>query len=307
MHIFETLDSIKPINNSVLTIGSFDGIHIGHSKLISRLIYTSNFLNSPSVLITFDPLPKQILRNDDLNFENTLMTLENKINILANFNIDYLLVLKFDVLLSKMKALDFLQNIILKNFNPNTIVLGYDHQFGYNREGDKNFLKKYSKKFNYKIDTIPEQCISDEIISSTAIKNYVKSGNLEKANRMLGYQYQIIGTVVKGNKIGRKLNYPTANIRPKSKQILPKIGVYKVIVIINGKEYIGMCNIGYSPTFNGKNKRIEVNIISDFTFQLYGQIIKIKFVRFIREELKFKTVKSLVKQLQNDEIECLKN
>ena len=286
--------------DSLLTIGSFDGIHLGHKSLISSLIKSEE---NSSVLISFHPGPKSFFMKD--HYEGDIISKEEKINMLKNLNIDILCLIKFDKITRNISAEAFLQKIMLA-FQPKKIIIGYNHSFGNQKKGDLNFLIKNQSKYNFKVSKIDELTHPDYgSISSTIIRDHIKKGNITIANNLLGHIFSISGRVIKGKAIGRKINFPTANVKFDKEKILPKIGVYLVYSVISQKKYYGMCNVGYKPTVSS-NKSISIEVhFFDTSLYIYGKHIAINFIKFIRNEKNFKNISLLKKQLEDDKNKCL--
>ena len=286
---------IPKSNFNITTIGSFDGIHLGHKKILQTITKTAKKNNGKSILITFWPHPRYVLKkNNDFKL---LTSLDEKIKIFEENKIDILYVIDFSLKFSKVSAYNFVKNILLDELKTNCILIGYNNNFGKNREGNIKYLEQNKNIFNIDIISIPKQSIDKISISSTKIREYLTNGKIQSANQLLGRKYSINGKVVRGNGIGRKINFPTANIQiNEPKKLLPKNGVYAVKVILNKKTYLGMLNIGYKPTIENKKKTIEVNIFK-FSKDIYNNKISINFIKRIRNEKKFKNLNELKKQL----------
>ena len=305
MVVYENLNKISKIKNSILTVGTFDGIHRGHSTIFNKMDKLSNN-NKKKVVLSFNPHPKKIL-NSKQKFE-LLITKEKKIKLFKKTKIDILVLIPFDLNFSKMTAIDFLKNIIINLFKPSIILVGHDHFFGYKRKGDFNFLKNNEKLYGYDTFKVNPLCVDKQIISSTLIRHCIKNNKIVIANELLGWNYEISGKVVKGNGRGRKINYPTANIKVNKDEIcIPFEGVYAINIKIDGNKYKGMCNIGYRPTFDELDEPIiEANIFHIFKDDFYGKNITIIFNKFIRNEKKFDSIYDLVNQLKLDKQKVLK-
>ena len=309
MVVIDKLSINTTLNSSALTIGSFDGMHLGHLKVLNKLKKLSINNNVPSVVITFNPHPKSILSKNKKNIFEAIITLNKKLELLDLIGIDYVWLVPFNKDIAKVKAEVFLNDYIMKKFKPNDIVVGFDHHFGHNKEGDDNFLKNKSDSLKYKLHVVSPFYLNDTAVSSTQIRKYIKSYNLNRANRFLGREYEIVGTVVRGNGVGRKIDFPTANIVPtSSNQLIPAKGVYCVEVLLDDKKYLGMCNIGSRPTFydNGDNV-IEVHLLTEDRLSLLDSKIKIIFKGFLRKENKYKSSLELIKQLEEDRRVCIDN
>ena len=293
--IKNNITKIPKSDFNIATIGSFDGIHIGHKKILQTLIKIAKKNNGKSILITFWPHPRYVLKkNNDFKL---LTSLDEKIKIFKKNKIDILYIVDFSLKFSKVSANKFIENILLDKLKINCLLIGYNNNFGKNREGNIKYLEKNKKKFDIDIISIPKQSVDNISISSTKIREYLNNGKIRSANRLLGRKHSINGKVVRGNGIGRKINFPTANIEiDEPNKLLPKSGVYAVEVILNRKIYLGMLNIGYNPTIKNEKKSIEVNIF-EFSEDIYNHKISINFVRRIRNEKKFKNLNELKKQL----------
>ena len=294
--------------NSIITIGSFDGVHLGHKKIFDKVASISKQYSheNHTILITFDPHPVSILKSKDKSRYFLSDNIAEKLLTLEKFNVDIVVVLKFDEFTSKISAKDFFDKLIL-SFSPSDVVMGHDNGFGHKREGDVGFISNNYKNVN--VHTISaEKNIENQKISSTYIRNEIANGILKNANEMLGNPYSLLGTVVRGRGYGKTINFPTINLKPlNTSKIIPKIGVYHVKVVINDIEYFGMCNIGFSPTVtNNKEETIEIHIFKvESNIDFYDYNVKVFFLEFIREEKKFKKVEFLVKQLKEDKKYCL--
>ena len=293
--IKNNITKIPKSDFNIATIGSFDGIHIGHKKILQTLTKIAKKNNGKSILITFWPHPRYVLKkNNDFKL---LTSLEEKIKLFEKNKIDILYIVDFSLKFSKVSANKFIENILLEKLKINCLLIGYNNNFGRNREGNIRYLEENKKKFDIDIISIPKQSVDKISISSTKIREYLNNGKINSANRLLGRKYSINGKVVRGNGIGRKINFPTANIEiDEPKKLLPKSGVYAVEVILNRKIYLGMLNIGYNPTIKNEKKSIEVNIF-EFSEDIYNNKISINFIRRIRNEKKFKNLNELKKQL----------
>ena len=296
--IKNNITKIPKSDFNIATIGSFDGIHIGHKKILQTLTKIAKKNNGKSILITFWPHPRYVLKkNNDFKL---LTSLDEKIKLFEKNKIDILYIVDFSLKFSKFSANKFIENILLEKLKINCLLIGYNNNFGRNREGNIRYLEENKKKFDIDIISIPKQSVDKISISSTKIREYLNNGKINSANRLLGRKYSINGKVVRGNGIGRKINFPPANIEiDEPKKLLPKSGVYAVEVILNKKIYLGMLNIGYNPTIKNEKKSIEVNIF-EFSEDIYNNKISINFIRRIRNEKKFKNLNELKKQLIKD-------
>ena len=309
MVVSKNINNIAQLDTSALTMGSFDGMHVGHMEVINTLKRIANKKAIPTVVITFDPHPKAIIdKCDQLEWFDITST-NKKLEILENNGIDYVWLVPFDNDFSKITAQYFMDNFIIEHFTPEDIIIGYDHHFGNRRAGNAEFLTKYSKKYNYTLHVIEPSKFNNISISSTQIRQFIKKNNVESANNFLGWNYEISGQVVKGEGVGNKINFPTANINLENKnQLIPGKGAYCVDVYIDDKKYLGMCNIGNRPTLYEKGEIvIEVHLITDNSLSLLHKYIKVIFRNFIREEKKYESTNELAEQLALDRQFCILN
>ena len=302
MQILSNLFEIKLPESTIATIGTFDGIHIGHQKILNSLARFARENSLKSVVITFDPHPRKIINKK--NSIELINTIEEKKEKLKTLGIDYLIVQKFDEKFSETEANKFVE-ILKNNINIEKLIVGYDHRFGKNRNADINDLKKYGKELNFEVIEIDALEIEEVNISSTKIRSAIKDGNIRLANSYLGYNFFLSGEVVKGHSRGKELGFPTANLKIDKDKIIPKNGVYLVKSKIDHQDIYGMMNIGYNPTFNNKSKKIETHFFN-LNKNLYGKIIKIELLEYIREEKRFETVDDLIQRLKLDREKCLK-
>jgi len=303
MRIFNNIDTLPKFKNGVATIGSFDGVHLGHRKLIRRIVQMSKEIGGESILITFHPHPRSIIDPENVEI---LTTLDEKCEILRNLNVDNLIIVPFDFAFSQQTPRDYIENFLIKKINPSSLVIGYDHKFGKNRQGDITLLRKYKDAFPNGIHKITKKEVQNITISSSKIRKYLKSGELEEANGLLDYHYMLSGIVVTGDKIGREIGYPTANISITLKQkLIPANGVYAARALVSGNVHEGMLYIGNRPTINNKEDiKIEINLF-DFDQDIYHQEIVLSIYSFIREETKLNNLDELQNQLAKDKIAAI--
>ncbi|GAB4250352.1 MAG: bifunctional riboflavin kinase/FAD synthetase [Vicingaceae bacterium] len=299
MKIYNHIDDFQIVNNPVVTTGTFDGVHLGHKKIIQQVIDLSKKINGDSVILTFFPHPRWVLFNDyDLKLLNTL---DEKIELLKKTGVDHLIIHPFTKDFSRISSFDFIKNILVKKLNTKKLVIGYDHHFGKNREGTFEHLKEYGPVYGFEVEEIPALDVQNINISSTKIRNSLAIGEINAANSFLGYHYFLHGKVVEGDKIGRKIGFPTANIEiSESYKLIPMNGVYGVKVELDGNEFFGMMNIGNKPTIGDNKKSIEVHIFN-FDGDIYNKQLKIEFYKRIRNEQKFNDLEALKNQLLTDE------
>lgn len=282
----------------MVTIGTFDGVHIGHRKILERIIHSAQELNCESVVLTFFPHPRMVLQES--SEVKLLNTIDEKINLLESLGIDNLIIHPFDKEFSRLSAEEFVKNILVDQFNIQKIIIGHDHRFGRNRTADINDLIESGKEYNFEVEQISAQEIDEIAVSSTKIRNAILNGNIALANDYLGYPYFFSGEVVKGKQLGRTIGFPTANIHIKEDyKLIPKNGVYVVKSKHNNQFIFGMMNIGTRPTVNGKNQTIEVHFF-DFDKDIYTEIITVEILEFIRDEHKFESLPALQNQIQKD-------
>lgn len=304
MKIFNNLDSIPTINNLVLTIGSFDGVHRGHQKLISTIHQKARAINGESGLMTFHPHPRMVIQPAKKDSIQLLTTIEERIRLLEKTGLDNLFIVPFSVDFANMPAKDYIKNILVGKFSPRHLVIGYDHKFGKNRDGDIHLLRQFQEKYSYSIEEISKQRTENITFSSTNIRNLLLEGNIEQANDLLGYTYEIKGIITHGDKRGRQLGFPTANIQVINKEkLIPGKGVYAVQTEVDGNFYNGMLNIGTRPTFDGVNKTIENHIFA-FQKNIYGFKVRLRFYGKIRSETKFNNQDELKEQLSKDKAQA---
>ena len=303
MKIYTSLSNYKSTNRTFVTIGTFDGVHIGHQKVIKRLVKDAKKNDATSVLLTFFPHPRMVLQKDiGIKLINTI---EEKTKLLASLGLDVLIIQEFSQEFSKNSALDFVRNILVNTLNVSKLVIGYDHHFGKNREGNFEELKEYSHTYGFKIKKIKKQEISEIGVSSTKIRLAIENGEIEKANSYLGYKFPLTGVVELGKNLGEQIGFPTANLKIEEiYKLIPKTGVYIVKSNIDGELVFGMMNIGYRPTVGGEHQTIETHFF-DFKQNLYGKKLKIKVLKQLRNEEKFNSINDLKLQLQKDKIDSL--
>ena len=294
--------------NPVVTIGTFDGVHLGHQKVISKLKEIAKTHNGETVIFTFYPHPRLVTSPNETNLR-LLTTLEEKTKLFEKFGIDHLVVYPFNKSFSELTYSEFVKQILVDQIKTHCLVVGYDHKFGKNREGGYEYLKNCVAKFNFKIERLDALSVKNENVSSTKIREALQNGDIKTANHYLGYGFTLHGVIVSGKQLGRKLGFPTANIEASDKhKIIPGYGVYAVHVFVNDNKYKGMLNIGTRPTFNknADNRSIEVNIF-DFNEDIYNREITLVFKWKIRDEQKFDGIESLIAQLAKDKTEAKKN
>lgn len=282
--------------NTVVTIGTFDGVHIGHQKIVNRLV---NHAELDSVILTFFPHPRMVLQQD--NTIKLLHTIEEKTSVLNQLGLDHLVIHPFTKEFSRLTAQQFVEDILVNQLKAKKIIIGYDHRFGRNRTADISTLKDFGEHYGFVVEEITKQDVDDVAVSSTKIRTALQKGQIEKANAFLGQPYMLTGTIVKGKGIGKTLGYPTANIQiEEAYKLIPKNGVYIVKTNFKGITYFGMMNIGTNPTVGGKSQTIETYFFNMDT-DLYGSKMTIQMLKRIRDEKKFASVDQLIEAMQNDE------
>ena len=303
MKIHYGVDSFPKLSNAVITTGTFDGVHLGHKKILNKLISLGQKNQAETVVLTFSPHPRIFLFPD--NELKLINTAEENIKLLRSHGVNHVIFQTFDKSFSRISSLEYIRDILLNQIGLKDMVIGYNHHFGRNREGSVDNLHELSELYNFNIHSVGPCLLNDQSISSTKIRDGISKGNIELTNRYLGYRFTLTGLVVKGKGIGRGIGFPTANIRVQDQnKIIPLDGVYAVNIIYDKKIFKGMLNIGKNPTFSNTELSIEVHLF-DFDQDIYNQLITLELVKRIRNEIKFSCVEDLQKQLQMDKITAL--
>lgn len=304
MKIFEGLDELKNIKNPVVTIGTFDGVHLGHQKIINQLKAEAAAIQGETVLLTFHPHPRIVLFPENHGVR-LLQSEEEKVHALEQLGLNNVIIVPFTKKFSNLTAQEFVEQILVKNLHPKKVVIGYDHQFGNNREGNINYLRAVSSKYNFQVIEIPARSIDEVNISSTKIRESLLHGNVETAKLYLSRPHELSGIVVKGDQLGRTIGFPTANISMSdATKIIPANGVYAVQVKIKSGLYFGMMNIGNRPTVSAEQQqKLEVHLF-DFHQNIYEESITVYFEKRIREEKKFANLEELKFAIKHDEEFC---
>jgi riboflavin kinase/FMN adenylyltransferase len=322
MQVHRNINHLPQFKNAVVTIGTFDGVHTGHQEIIEQLKQEANAISGETVIITFHPHPRKVVSSKNIFI---LTTLDEKIELLTKRGVDHLVVVPFNEEFAHQTAEEYVINFLYEKFKPHTVIIGYDHRFGRNRQGDYHLLEDYGNKLGFEVKEIPEHLEHQVIVSSTRIREALLSSDIATANEYLGYDYFFEGVVVEGNKLGRELGYPTANIEIEDKEkLVPGNGIYTAEVeMINGEWSMvneerhnppsnihhsglkGMMSIGVRPTVDGKNRTIEVNIF-DFNQNIYGKKLRVHVTHYLRAEVKFNTLDELKDQMEKDKEETLK-
>ncbi|CAI8160351.1 MAG: Riboflavin biosynthesis protein RibF [Crocinitomicaceae bacterium] len=299
MQVHYGFESYKNIKNPIVTVGTFDGVHFGHQKIIQRLQKIAKKNNGESVLLTFDPHPRKILLNDQ--GLKLIHTINEKINILENLGLDHLVIYPFTLEFSKFSAKRYIDELLIQKLGTHTLVIGYDHHFGNDREGNIDLLKKYEKSNPFYLEEIKAHEIEEIKISSTKVRSAIEKGNIHLVNDYCGHFYEFSGEVVRGNGIGKTIGTPTANIKLNSNEkIIPLDGVYAVICQIKDTIYKGIMNIGFKPTVDeGQKRTVEIHLF-DYEKDIYGQDLRTKVIERIRDEVKFNSLKELKSQILKD-------
>jgi riboflavin kinase/FMN adenylyltransferase len=305
LKVYRDIADFKDVTRPVLTTGTFDGVHLGHLRIIERLSELAHASKGESVVLTFHPHPRLILYPDDGSLK-LLSTLEEKISLLEAAGIQHLIIHPFSLEFSRLSSLDFVRNIIVGQIGTKKLVIGYNHHFGRNREGSFEHLKEFGPVYGFDVEEISARDVDQVEVSSTKIRNALLAGDVRTATAYLGREYSLQGIVVKGKQLGRTIGYPTANIEVgDSYKLIPADGIYAVRVDLEGSIYQGMMSIGMNPTVNGTMRTIEVNILN-FEKDIYDKRVKICFVQRIRNEQKFAGLEELKKQLHRDKLETLR-
>ena len=303
MKTFQSIYDFQPKNKTVLTLGTFDGVHIGHKKIIEKLIQNSSWCECESLVLTFFPHPRMVLQdNTEIKLLNTI---DERTELLQKSGLDNLIIHPFDQAFSRLTAEEFVSSILVDQFNVKKIIIGYDHRFGRNRTADIHDLIEFGQKYEFEVEQISAQEIDEVSVSSTKIRNALTEGNVKLANDYLGYNYLLTGIITKGKGIGRTLDFPTANLQiQETYKLIPKNGVYIVQSLLENKLVYGMMNIGFNPTVNGESKSIEIHFF-DYEGDLYTKNVQIQLVDRIRDEVKFENLEKLKEQLYKDKTVAL--
>ena len=289
--------------NTVITIGTFDGVHIGHRKILERLINSAKTYGLKATVLTFFPHPRMVLQNDaDIKLLNTV---DEKKDIMEQIGLDYLIIHPFTKAFSRLTATDFVRDILVNELKAKKIIIGYDHRFGRNRNANIQDLIAFGNTLDFEVEEISAQEIDEVSVSSTKIRKALEIGDIPTANRYLGYPYMLTGTVKRGKGLGRTLSFPTANLHiAESYKLIPKNGVYVIRSPLNGQVVQGMMNIGVNPTVDGSKRSIEIHFF-DFEEDLYGKKVRVDILHRLRDEIRFDSIDELRKQLEKDKIKAL--
>ncbi|EJF08312.1 bifunctional riboflavin kinase/FAD synthetase [Pontibacter sp. BAB1700] len=305
MEVIRDIAEFPKLSFPVVTSGTFDGVHVGHQKILQRVKERARQSEGQSVVITYWPHPRLVLFPED-NDLRLLATIEERIEQLRSFGIDYLLIIPFTKEFSRLSSRTFIEDVLVKAIHTKVLVIGYDHRFGKNREGSFEHLKARSAQYGFEVEEIPRQDVDDIGVSSTKIRKAIESGDIPTANRYLGHTYSLTSTVVEGNKLGRTIGFPTANLAlPASHKLIPAHGVYAVWVKHDGQRLPGMMNIGVRPTVDGSHLTLEVHLIN-YEGNLYGHTLTVEFVEMLRQEKKFEGLEALKAQLAKDKEDTMR-
>ncbi|MBP6430972.1 MAG: riboflavin biosynthesis protein RibF [Ferruginibacter sp.] len=304
MQVHYNIDSLPIFKNAVVTIGTFDGVHLGHQQIINTLKAEAEKVGGESVIITFHPHPRKVVSSIVTGIR-LINTIDERIELLRNCGISHLIVVPFTDYFANQTAEDYIKDFLVAKFHPKTVIIGYDHRFGKERVGDYKLLEQKAMEYNYLLKEIPEHILDTIKVSSTRIRNAILNGQIDEANKLLGYCFFFNGQVVHGDKIGRTIGYPTANLKSNDEEkIALGDGIYAVYVVIEGIEYKGMMSIGFRPTVNGKKRVTEVNVF-DFDKEIYDTTIKVIVKKYLRSEVKFNSLDALKEQLHKDKVDSL--
>jgi riboflavin kinase/FMN adenylyltransferase len=304
MRVYNNIDEFTAVNNAIVTIGTFDGVHIGHRKIISGIKELAESTGGETVILTFFPHPRMILHPEDESLK-LITTIAEKAELMERLGVDHLIITPFSRDFSNQSAESYIRDVLVTKIGTKKIVIGYDHRFGKDRQGGFEDLQRLGPVYGFDVVEIPEQDINEVAISSTRIRNALLSGDIHLANAFLGYPFFITGKVIRGDQIGRQLGYPTANIVVEEKyKLIPGDGIFAVTVIVSDQKYKGMAYIGSRPTVNGHTRNIEVNIF-DFDEEIYNQTIRMEFHHYIRGDVKFSSLDELKVQLAQDKVDVL--
>jgi riboflavin kinase/FMN adenylyltransferase len=310
MHVHRDIEKLPDFRNAVVTIGTFDGVHQGHRQVIDSLKQEAAAINGETVIITFHPHPRKVVSSAILGIR-LINTLEEKTELLDQLGIDHLVIVPFTEVFANQPAEEYMRHFLIDRFHPRTIIIGYDHRFGRDRLGDYRMLERHAKEFGYQLKEIPKHLLDNIAISSTNIREALLHNDIGTANKLLGYEFFFEGEVIHGDKLGRKLGYPTANLKVGNEEkITPGNGIYAVYASLLPagtapiKRLKGMMSIGFRPTVDGKKRVIEVNLF-DFNDDIYGQRLRVYVKQYLREEIKFDSLDALVKQIDQDKSDSL--
>ena len=305
MQIHRDINRLPVFRHAVITIGTFDGVHAGHRQIIERLKQTAAEAGGESVIITFHPHPRKVV-SSVITGVRLINTLDERIELLEKTGIDHLVVVPFTEAFANQTADAYIHDFLVARFHPHTVIIGYDHRFGRERSGNYSLLEEKAPQYGYRLMEIPEHLLDSIKVSSTNIRNAILHSNADEANRLLGYTFFFEGEVIHGDKIGREIGYPTANLKSTDdEKIVMGDGIYAVYATVDGIQYKGMMSIGFRPTVNGRTRVTEVNLF-DFDQSIYGKKIRVHVKKYLRSEVKFNGLEELKEQLHKDKEDSLK-
>ncbi len=304
MQVHYDINQLPVFKNAVVTIGTFDGVHTGHQQIIHTLKEAAVKAGGESVIITFHPHPRKVVSSASTGVR-LLTTLTERIELIANAGVDHLVVVPFTEYFANQTAEEYICDFLVAKFQPHTIIIGYDHRFGRERSGDYKLMEAKATEYNYQLMEIPVHLLDTIKVSSSNIREAILHGRVDEANKLLGYTFFFEGEVVHGDKIGRTIGYPTANLKSTDEEkIVLGDGIYAVYTEVDGTRYKAMMSIGFRPTVNGKKRVVEVNIF-DFANDIYGKVIRVYVKKYLRSEVKFDGLEALKQQLHKDKVDSL--
>jgi len=300
VNVFNSVQAFNSSQKTIVTLGTFDGMHIGHQAILNKLKLQKKIYGYETLVLTFFPHPRMVLKTD--HQISLLNTIDERVKLIDHFGIDHLVVQEFTQDFANLSAEEFVKTVLVDQFNIGKIIIGYDHRFGKNRSADIHDLIEFGKKYHFDVEQISAEELNDVSVSSTKIRNALNVGNVALAKTYLGYPYMVSGKVVSGKQLGRTIGYPTANIQvAEDYKLIPAIGVYVVGVTVKGKDFYGMLSVGTNPTVGGTEKTVEVYIF-DFNDTIYDEEITVRFLTKIRDEEHFGSIDLLIEALKNDEV-----
>jgi riboflavin kinase/FMN adenylyltransferase len=303
MQLHRSAHLLPAFRNAVITIGTFDGVHSGHRQLLAAMQEEARKVNGETVLVTFDPHPRAVVQ-PHLSLQ-LINTLEERIELLRETGLDHLVIVPFTTSFAELSAEEYIREFLVNTFHPHTVIIGYDHRFGKGRNGDFSLLEANAPLYNYALKEIPRHMLDEIAVSSTKIRKALQSGDIDVANRLLGYPFFFEGLVIRGDQLGRQLGFPTANLKiDGTAKILPAQGVYAVTASLENRHLKGMLSIGSRPTLNGADERIEVNLF-DFDEEIYGQRLRVAVQHYLRRQVRYDSLDELKAQLQADKTKSL--
>lgn len=304
MKIYKHINDFQRLNNAVVTIGTFDGVHQGHRQIIARLKELARQTGGETVILTFFPHPRMIIHPEDQDLK-LITTIHERAALLEQLGVDHLIITPFSRDFSNQSAEAYIKDVLVNKIGTRQIIIGYDHRFGKDRQGGLSDLQQAAPVYGFEVIEIPEQDIDHVTVSSTRIREALLKADIEQANNFLGYPFFITGKVIRGNQIGRQIGYPTANLLiEESYKLIPADGIFAATVQLNDESFQGMAYIGHRPTINGMTRNIEVNIF-DFNRDIYNQTLQMNFIHFVRHDVKFSSLEGLKDQLAQDRLDVL--